>query len=374
MATVLIWMSPESGHLVPTIKFGIDLLRRQHRVVYLTCGHIRDELGSLGFETIPSFSDDDPVVAARSIFSACRPTSWLYQHLRAKLNGADAYINEVRRQIKAAAEATKADLVLVDGVLDSLWKLRTSLMLRGICPVARIFVHLPYTRATATEGLDHVGATIYLSPHVFELPELLEMSAIYTEASIFHCPDDYAYVPDGWLSEAAPLVYCSLGTQAELYGDTPKVFEEMLRMAAQLSHYRFIVACGSAYRDEYRTYASNVQCVPFVALGSVLQHARVAIFNGGFGTLKACISFGVPMLIVPQKWDQPANGARIERHGIGVSLPSRDVNSQRLSEALQFLAEDVGTARRIRAMRTTFLETERQELTANLCENLLSGE
>jgi len=166
---------------------------------------------------------------------------------------------------------------------------------------------------------------------------------------------------------------CSLGTQAELYGSTTNIFDTVFGAAALLPDFTFVLACGSAYRQEYAGRAPNVRCAPFVPLMEVLRRTKVAILHGGFGTIKACICLGIPMLIVPQQWDQPANAARVRYHGIGDSLESREVTEVALARMIEKLAGDGGIAGRIHRMETLFLETERLQLTAEACESILAG-
>jgi hypothetical protein len=252
MAKILVWMSPESGHLLPTAKFAADLRDRGHRVVYLTCGLIRRELESLGFETMGFFSDDHPAVAARSIFTACSPARHMYEQLWKSFHDGRHYFETFRRQINFAARRIGADLALIDGVFDSILKLNASSLLHDVCPVARVLVHLPYDLSRWDYAAGHSGAVIYLSPREFEIPSQLEPGAVYTEASVFQGVFG-SQEPDFWNGHRPenPVVYCSLGTQAELYGSTSNIFDSLFGAAASLPGFTFVLACGSAYRNEY---------------------------------------------------------------------------------------------------------------------------
>jgi len=44
------------------------------------------------------------------------------------------------------------------------------------------------------------------------------------------------------------------------------------------------------------------------------------VYHGGIGTLAQATRAGVPQLVVPNAHDQPDNGQRIERLGLGHSL------------------------------------------------------
>lgn len=51
---------------------------------------------------------------------------------------------------------------------------------------------------------------------------------------------------------------------------------------------------------------------------SILDKADLVITHGGHATIKECIKFAVPMIVLPCSYDQRGNAARIEYHRLGV--------------------------------------------------------
>ena len=73
--------------------------------------------------------------------------------------------------------------------------------------------------------------------------------------------------------------------------------------------------------------------VAFAPQLKLLRLARLAIVHGGFNTVKECVYFGVPMVVVPWTNDQPGNAARVVFHGLGVQLDKDRVTVEALLKA-----------------------------------------
>jgi zeaxanthin glucosyltransferase len=66
---------------------------------------------------------------------------------------------------------------------------------------------------------------------------------------------------------------------------------------------------------------TNIYCLPVVPQLDMLKHCDLMITHGGFGSIKECVSGGVPMLVYPLNTnvDQPGNSARV----VGLQLGLR---------------------------------------------------
>lgn len=58
----------------------------------------------------------------------------------------------------------------------------------------------------------------------------------------------------------------------------------------------------------------------FAPVTRVLPSCRVAVVSGALGTLAAALAAGVPVVVLPQLFDQPWHGARAEDLGVGVMV------------------------------------------------------
>jgi len=77
--------------------------------------------------------------------------------------------------------------------------------------------------------------------------------------------------------------------------------------------------------------------VPF---SEVLPRAALLVYHGGVGTLAQTIKSGIPHLVVPNAHDQFDNGWRIERLGLGRSIPQLRYRAERAAGAIRSILDD----------------------------------
>jgi len=58
----------------------------------------------------------------------------------------------------------------------------------------------------------------------------------------------------------------------------------------------------------------------YAPFGELLPQAQAVVHHGGIGTVAQALAAGVPQLVVAMALDQPDNGERVERLGVGISM------------------------------------------------------
>ena len=173
---------------------------------------------------------------------------------------------------------------------------------------------------------------IVLGPKRFE--QWPDKNLTYLGLGVDQSRSEVPFVPPS----AAPLVYVSLGGNFRLYRRAEKIIGCVLEVASKMPHLAFLVqAPPMAVR---RSVSANVTVVTSAPTLAVLARASAAIIHGGFGTIKECILYQVPMLIVPFLFDQPANATKIEELGLGVVVESKHADASRLRRGLELLLKD----------------------------------
>lgn len=79
---------------------------------------------------------------------------------------------------------------------------------------------------------------------------------------------------------------------------------------------------------------SNMIHISHVAFETLFPRCRAAIHHGGIGTTAKAIAAGIPQLIIPRSHDQPDNGARIARLGLGAMLSYRRLTPEGAPQVL----------------------------------------
>jgi rhamnosyltransferase subunit B len=67
----------------------------------------------------------------------------------------------------------------------------------------------------------------------------------------------------------------------------------------------------------------GIRAFSYLPFSSVLPRCAAIIYHGGVGTLAQAVRAAVPQLVVPNAHDQPDNGQRIERLGLGLAVSPR---------------------------------------------------
>jgi rhamnosyltransferase subunit B len=113
-----------------------------------------------------------------------------------------------------------------------------------------------------------------------------------------------------------------------------------------------------------RTLPPGIQAFAYLPFSRVLPRCAAIIHHGGIGTLAQAIKAGVPQLIVPNAHDQPDNGQRIGRLGLGrMILPG----AYRPKRAIRAIAELTGSAEVRRRCREFAPRVDSEAALARAC-------
>lgn len=110
----------------------------------------------------------------------------------------------------------------------------------------------------------------------------------------------------------------------------------------------------------------------YVSLKTLLPHCAGVIHHGGIGTTSQALASGVPQLIMPMAHDQPDNAHRIERLGVGLSLPPKQFNTAKVAAQLRRLLDVPTVTETCRAAAQRFEHETAIDDTIRQIETLLS--
>jgi UDP:flavonoid glycosyltransferase YjiC (YdhE family) len=368
MATILIWMSPEQGHILPTIKISRDLVRRGHRVVYLVPAGTSADIRRLGLEATEMFSGPDRLVVRSSLFGPPQAARSFYEDAR---RGYPDFLEALNAELTEAAVRNDAELVLVDGVLEERFPLlEPHDFLRPFAKVARVFPQLPFARVRTSSMSLEKAPVIFLSPVEFELPHLRLPGAAYTEPGVFE-NTELTEFPWDRLDPGRQLVYCSFGTQMDEYEGVRQILGHVMEAAKRLPGCQVVVNAGSQ-ADEWHSSDDVLVVRAVYPQLPLLRRCAVMITNGGFGTLKDCILAGVHPVVIPMRWDQGANATRVIHHGVGLALSKRSTSPEAIASLVTCLLEPGPHKESLRALQAVFVLAQAGTSTADLCESLLN--
>jgi UDP:flavonoid glycosyltransferase YjiC (YdhE family) len=135
-----------------------------------------------------------------------------------------------------------------------------------------------------------------------------------------------------------PLVHATLGTTEA--NRIPGLYEAII---AGLSSepIDLLVAVGQS-RDpaEFGAQPPNVRIERHVLHAELLPQCDVVVNHGGYGTVMACLTAGVPMVVIPVQGDQPRNAQRCGELGVGLVVGPDERSPESIRTAVRAVLAD----------------------------------
>ncbi len=112
-----------------------------------------------------------------------------------------------------------------------------------------------------------------------------------------------------------PVVYATLGT---VYSG-PDLLAAIIAAVAS-EHVELVVTTGPVDPAALGPQPDHVHLARWIAQADLLGHCDAVVTHGGFGTLAASLTHGVPLVLLPISADQPMNARRAADAGVGIEL------------------------------------------------------
>jgi rhamnosyltransferase subunit B len=133
---------------------------------------------------------------------------------------------------------------------------------------------------------------------------------------------------------APPIVFTPGSATATLH----RYFRESVAAARELGVRTMLV---TNYPDQVPgDLPSHIRSFGYLPFSDILPRAAMLVYHGGIGTLAQTIKAGIPHLVVPNGHDQFDNGFRIERLGLGRSIPQTAYRANTVVGAIRGMLED----------------------------------
>ena len=100
----------------------------------------------------------------------------------------------------------------------------------------------------------------------------------------------------------------------------------------------------------------GIRHVAYVPFGQVLPRCKALVHHGGIGTVAQGLAAGVPQFVMAMSHDQPDNGYRLARLGVGVYVYPKAFTPGRVADALARLTSSPEVGAACRACRARIAE------------------
>ncbi|PZG24375.1 glycosyl transferase [Micromonospora craterilacus] len=373
MAHLLFVNVASHGLVFPTLAVVTELVRRGHRVSYVTAGGFAEPVAAAGATVVPYASEIIDADAAEVFGSDDLGVRPHLMYLRENLS--------VLRATAAALDDDIPDLVLYDDfpfiagqLLAARWdrpagRLSAAFASNEHYSFSRDMIDLagtidpldlPAFRDTLRELLAEHGLSRSVADcwqHVEDLNLVFVPKAFQIAGETFD--DRFVFVgpcfgPRRFLgrwtppADDRPIVLVSLGTT---FNDRPDFFRDCARAFAGQPWHVVMTLGGQVDPAQLGELPPNVEVHRWVPHVEVLERAAVCVTHGGMGTLMEALHWGRPLVVVPQSFDVWPMARRVDQLGLGVLLPGEKADGDALLAAVDVVAADSALARRVAAMR-----------------------
>jgi len=213
-------------------------------------------------------------------------------------------------------------------------------------------------------------AEIVLCPSVFQLPGAPDDGRIYAGEAI-DLERSEPPIEQLELDGSKPLMLCSLGSSAEFYPQTARFFAAVVGASRLRPDWQFVLHTGEVATLRPAAELPGNLCVrrqvPQLAL---LARAAAMVTHGGLNSIRECIHFGVPMVVLPAARDQPGNAVRAQRLGIARTVDLATTDGRRLAALLESVMDDPAIAAGLDRVRAAIAAERGLDAAIELIESM----
>jgi MGT family glycosyltransferase len=213
---------------------------------------------------------------------------------------------------------------------------------------------------------------------VSQLPAALELTGRRLPPEFHHTgpwvdSEARAPVEFPWsrLDPDRPLVYASMGTLQNRVLPTFRMIAE----ACTGIDVQLVISLGGGQDPELLgDLPGDPIVVGFAPQLELIRRAALTISHGGLNTALESLARGIPQVVLPVAYDQPGVGARIERSGVGRSIPVARLTVRRLYDAALEVLSDPTYSKRAGALRLAIEAAEGLNQAAGVIEEAFERE
>ncbi|MGV0578542.1 macrolide family glycosyltransferase [Mycolicibacterium elephantis] len=367
MSHIAVCVSAGTGHVNPTLGVAEELLARGHRVTYAATTEHSARVADVGARLVPYRStmggpEPPPQFTAedfhRATHAALREAESVLPQVLSGFRGEepDLVLHDATVAWWGRMAAAAWDVPVVacwpNFVGNRHWSLNRYVKINPAHPKLLLMlwrVHRVARRhgLTALNLLQAAGADAQLVflPRAFQFAgETFGPPYEFVGPCLTERPSDGTWEPP----TDREVVLVSLGTA---YHDRIDFFRACVTAFAD-APWHVVLAIGDKVDPAaLGPTPPHVEVRRTVPQLQVLHHASAFVSHAGMGSTMEALSFGVPIVAVPQMTEQQANADRIAQLGLGVRLSPNDVGAERLRAAVSDVTSSPALAENLRHMQ-----------------------
>lgn len=191
---------------------------------------------------------------------------------------------------------------------------------------------------------------------------------------------------DNWedfLAEHDKIVFVTAGSQILDYKDKAVIlFQSIIgaMQASDMKDYHLIICAGSTLVQELSSDYENVTICGWAPQHTILSalsesghDGSCAIIHGGLATIKECVYYDVPFLVLPLGKDQMDNALRLEDCGINNRFHLEYIKPKCLRYFINQILQDYKSRLNLKKLSGVFHKSEESHIGANAIAHLATN-
>lgn len=235
-------------------------------------------------------------------------------------------------------------------------------------------------------GLDYTGSfnemQAFTQP-INDVKELITCPREFDNAEFIHLPNTHYVEPsilvdDGSVTSPGSswkVIYTSAGSRVRDYLESArnmfKILERTMSLGGMENRY-LRMAVGHTLEEDFSN-KPRIQIVNWAYQTGELKIASSAVIHGGLASIKECIFFGVPLIIIPLGKDQLENANRVLSKRIGTIAMPENLNEKRMSKAIMEAETNQVIRGNLQRMKDAFVKIEEDSPSLELINNFLNA-
>lgn len=350
--------APAAGHVNPALPLVAELTRRGHGVAFATGPAHLAAAAAAGARTIELPWTLDPTGLSRDTFSTTSFIGLLDNLLTTAAPMMDSLVDTAREH-GTDAVVFDATVVPVAAALAQ----RLGVPAISLIPSMAVNEHLPLAELLPPDfrpdnealvgyatRLHQFGAEQGLSEPLYPMTiPPVPLTLVFVPAAFQIAADtfdgSYRFVgptpaPDlgEWTPSAddRPLLLVSLGSA---FTDRPDVFRACAAAFGD-TEWRVLMSIGRTSRAEIGAIAANIELAEYLPQQAILRHSTAFISHAGMNSIMEALTFGVPLVTLPQVPEQELNARRVAELGLGAVLDSDDLTPDLIAKTVAATSSD----------------------------------
>ncbi|MFI9386710.1 macrolide family glycosyltransferase [Kutzneria sp. NPDC052558] len=342
---------PGHGHVNPTLPLVEQLVARGHRITYLTAIDMKAKVEAVGAAHIempwhrPQRPGGQAFTFSIEMFAgmlalmreqAVQALPALLEHFRQDRPDVILYDSFSAVGAMLAAELDVPLVRLMPSMaFNDHYTIRDAMVLGGVPAgeeLDKSMAAFGEAQATFQASVGEPVLNLVFVPREFQIAgDSFDGSYRFLGPSVGSRADSQGWRPP---ADGSPVLFISLGTA---FNDRPDFFDQCIEAFGD-SRWHVVMSVGD--KVELPEAPANFEVAPSFPQPAVLAAATVFLSHTGMNSTLESLYYGVPLVSVPQMFEQTVNGRRAVELGLGRQLDPEALSAQLLRDTVEQVAAD----------------------------------